>query len=109
MITTTLNLNLTDPEQQRMLFHALMSYIEDCPVMIFGSEGTLLHGDETAAMIAGMSKDFRMNCCCVQGINRGEFDSSDWPEMLEAARINWMNGATPGKSYIEFVKAGTNV
>jgi hypothetical protein len=109
MNTTTLKLTFTDPEQQRMLFGALMSYIEDCPVMIFGSDGTLLHGHETAKMIAGMSKDFRMNCSCVYGINPDEFDSSDWSELLEAARINWVNGVTPGQSYIEFVKEGTNI
>ena len=106
MNTTTLKLTFTDPEQQRMLFGALMSYIDACPVMIFGSDGTLLHGQETAKMIAGMSEDFGMNCCCVYGINPHEFDSSDWPELLEAARINWMNGEAPGQSYIEFVRAG---
>jgi len=109
MNTTTLKLTLTDPEQQRALFRALMSYIEDRPVMIFGSDGTLLHGDETAKAIAGMSEDFRMNCCCVYGINPDEFDSSDWSELLEAACINWMNGVIPSESYIEFVKAGANV
>lgn len=109
MDTTILNLTLTDPEQQLMLFRALMSYIEDCPVMIFGSDGTLLHGHETAKMIAGMSGDFRMNCGCFYGINPREFDSSDWAELLEAARVNWINGATPGASYIEFVRAGTNL
>ena len=109
MNTTTLKLILTDPEQPRMLFGALMSYIKDCPVMIFGFDGTLLHGHQTAKIIAGMSKDFRMNRCCVYGINPDEFDSSDWSELLEAARINWMNGITPGKSYTQFVKAGANV
>jgi len=109
MNTTTLNLTLTDPEQQRMLFRALMSYIEDRPVLIFGSEGKLLHGHETAKMIAGMSRDFSMNCFCVYGINPHEFDSSDWSELLEAARVNWINGATPGESYIELVKAGAKV
>src|ERR1700757_2775074 len=108
MNTNTLKLTLTDPEQQRMLFGSLMSYIEDHPVMIFGSDGTLLHGHETAKMIAGMSGDFRMNCYCVYGINTHEFDSSDWPALLEAARINWVNGATSGESYIEFVKTGAN-
>ena len=109
MKTTTLNLTLTDPEQQRMLFRALMSYIEDRPVMIFGSNGKLLHGHETAKMIAGMSRDFSMNCCCVYGINPHEFELSDWSELLEAARVNWINGATLGESYIEFVRAGTNL
>jgi hypothetical protein len=109
MNTTTLDLTLTDPEQQRMLFRALMSYIEDRAVMIFGSDESLLHGHETAKMIAGMSRDFSMNCWCVYGINPQEFDSSDWPELLAAARINWIKGATPGESYIEFVKAGANI
>lgn len=109
MNTTTLKLTLSNPEQQRMLFRALMSYIEDRPVMIFGSDGTLLHGDKTARMIAGMRGDFRMNCGCFYGINPHEFDSSDWAELLEAARINWMNGATPGESYVGFVKAGANL
>jgi hypothetical protein len=109
MNTTTLKLAFSDPEQQRMLFGALMSYIEDRPVMVFGSDGTLLHGHETAKMIAGMSKDFRMNCFCVYGINPDEFDSTDWSELIEAARINWVKGVTPGQSYVEFVKAGANV
>jgi hypothetical protein len=109
MNTATLNLTLTNPEQQRMLFRALMSYIEDHPVMIFGSDGTLLHGHETAKMIAGMSRGFSMNCFCVYGINPHEFDSSDWSELLEAARVNWIKGATPDKSYIEFISAGVNL
>lgn len=109
MNTTTLKLALSNPEQQRMLFRALLSYIEDRPVMIFGSNGKLLHGYETAKMIAGMRRDFSMNCCSVFGINAQEFHSSDWSELLESARINWMNGATPGESYIEFVKAGADL
>lgn len=109
MNTTTLNLTLSDPEQQRMLFRALMSYIEDRPAMIFGSNGKLLHGHETAKMIARMSRGFSMNCFCVYGINPHEFDSSDWSELLEAARVNWVNGARLGESYIEFVSAGANL
>ena len=109
MKTTTLKLTLTSPEQQRMLFRALMSYIEGRPVMIFGSDGTLLHGDETATMIAGMSRDFSLNCCSVFGINPQEFYSSDWSELLEAARVNWIKGATPGESYMEFVRTGADL
>jgi hypothetical protein len=109
MNTTTLKLAFSDPEQQRMLFRALMSYIEDRPVMVFGSNAKLLHGHETAKMIAGMSRDFSMNCCCFYGINPQEFDSSDWSELLEAARVNWINGATPSESYIEFVRAGADI
>lgn len=109
MKSTMLNLTLTDPEQRRMLFRALMSYIEDRPVMVFGSNGKLLHGYETARMIAGMSRDFSMNCCSVFGINPQEFYSSDWSELLEAARVNWIKGATPGESYIEFVRTGADL
>lgn len=104
MDATTLNLTLSEPEQVRALFGALLCYIEGHPVVIFAPNKAVLHGTETLEGIVGANVG--LNCACIFGIDPHEFESSDWPELLEAARINWMQGATPGDSYVEFVKAG---
>lgn len=102
------NLNLTDPEATRMLFGALLTYIQGRPVIIFGTDGLILHGEENAKNIAalkGIADDMNILCCCVYGIDPQEFFASDWAEIMEAARRNWMQGETFGQSFINFVKA----
>jgi hypothetical protein len=90
MNTTTLKLTFTDPEQQRMLFGALMSYIEDCPVMIFGSDGTLLHGHETAKMIdRGDEAVGSKNCLCSRcAAGRGELIAKLLKEWSRRSDLN---------------------
>jgi hypothetical protein len=95
------------------LFRALLSYAEGMPVIVVVGNGDnewLLHGRETCQMIA------QLDGASITGkVIRLEGDSDaigcavldeacDWPEMLEAARQNFMKGSPRNESYIAWLK-----
>ena len=86
------------------LFGALHAYIEGFPVVVFATNGAVIHGTETLEGIRDGGT--ALNVACQYGINGQEFFASDWPYMLEAARQNFMQGKQPSPSFVEFVKAG---
>ena len=93
---------MPNPEHERKLFLALQAYAEGYPVLIFSDEGVLLHGEETCRAIVdtGVSIDAKD----VEDIPKVEFEATDWPDMLEAARRMFMEGASLDPEYEAWVK-----
>src|SRR2546430_2243272 len=86
---------------ERGLMLALKAYAEGHPVVVFSTEGALLHGEETCRAIvdAGVTLD----ATAVEDIPKVEFEATDWPEMLEAARRMFMEGASLDPEYEAWV------
>jgi hypothetical protein len=79
-----------NPKADKELNNAITSYREGRPVVVFDKAGCHLHGEEFLKQMAALGKslpDFSMDTTVIYGISREYFESSDWPEILEAARL----------------------
>jgi len=97
------NLEMGDGSEHDLL-KALLAYTEGCPVLVFAPNAAILHGIPTLEHIR--ATNVGLNTICVYGIDPHKFEASDWPDVLEAARITWMKGDKFGDSFIQFVKDG---
>ena len=97
------NLEMGDGSEHELL-KALFAYTQGVPAVIFSSAEHTIHGAETLQGI--IASNVGLNVCTVCGINEEQFFASDWPELLEAARHNWLNGEKFGDSFIQFLQDG---
>jgi hypothetical protein len=98
-------LQLNDSVSERNLFRALLAYAEGSPVVVFDDKGYLLHGEET--LKGAVAAEATLQSLIVTCIPKKEFEASDWPELLEAARQNFMHGEKLQPSYLQWVKQNT--
>ena len=70
------------------LDHAVRAYAEGHPVIIFENGGGLIHGQETLEVIRATG--IQLACVTIRGVPLDDWNNSDWPEMLEAARRVFM-------------------
>jgi hypothetical protein len=67
---------------------AVEAYSKGIPVVVRSPDGGLLHGQETLEVI--VSVGVPLECCVIRNISVDDFNNSDWPEVLEAARTVFM-------------------
>lgn len=73
----------------KLLNEAVAAYSDGRPVVVRDENGSLLHGEEFLKGIVALGQsmpDFRMGAIVFHGVSRKYFESTDWPEILEAAR-----------------------
>jgi hypothetical protein len=105
-------LRLEVPDGQKVelaLFTALLHYAEGMPVVVMVKPGLMLHGYETMRFIADTGIALKVAMIYVAGdreVIRSAFKAEDcgWPEVLEAARINFVQGRSPNESYVAWIK-----
>ena len=77
------------PEKLRSLAErVLAAYQQGRPVVLFDKEGNVLHGKETLEVVAQTGA--RIETLRIGDIDRQEFETSDLPELCEAARQVWL-------------------
>jgi hypothetical protein len=67
---------------------ALDSYQRGRPVIVKANDGGILHGQETLKAI--IETGTPLECAVIDGVDRKEFESTDWPEVLESFRLVFM-------------------
>jgi hypothetical protein len=72
---------------------AVDAYRNRFPVVVLDEEEHLLHGAETLQAIVDLG--IELQCFKVSGVNRKNFEESEWPEVLEAARRVFMKDGFP--------------
>ena len=75
------------------LQEAVNAYRHGLPVVVLDRDENLLYGTETLEIIAQTSVS--LQCKVIDGIDRIAFEESDWPEILEAARLVFMQNSFP--------------
>ena len=96
------NLNMPNPEARRQLFGALLAYASGNPVVVLDEGEQALHGEDTLKAIIDTKAPLK--AAVLHGIPRRDFEASDWPEVLEAARLNFMQGSKLSSSYLAWLK-----
>ena len=94
-----------------VLFEALLCYANGMHVIITVNGEYLMHGRETCELIAANPKNpgIKGKVFYLEGnvdqISRAfNAEDCDWPELLEAARENFMNDSQPSESYVDWLK-----
>jgi hypothetical protein len=72
---------------------AVEAYKNGHLVVVQDEQGRLLHGEETLESI--VATGVHLKCLCIKGVNFADYQKSDWPEVLEAARSLLMRGMWP--------------
>lgn len=67
---------------------AVQAYSEGKPVVVRANDGSLLHGQQTLEAIRSLGTG--LECLVVEDISAVDWNNSDWPELLEAAREVFM-------------------
>ena len=68
---------------------AVEAYAKGYPVVVFAAGDALVHGKQTLEAIAQLG--FGLNTIVIrQPFTVQEFEATDWPEVLEAARHTFM-------------------
>jgi hypothetical protein len=70
--------------------------------VVFSTEDKLLHGDDTLKAIVDTGAPIEVTA--IRDIPQVEFEATDWPEILEAARQMFMKGARLDDDYVAWVK-----
>jgi len=68
------------------------SYRSGMPVLIFDQHGKLIHGRETVKSISDTGAG--MNCMSITGMNREAWERSNAAEVLEVARLAFLEGGS---------------
>ena len=76
---------------EEALIDALLQYADGYPVVIRDRDGGILHGRESLESLIAL--DMPLTAVVVSGIPVEEWNASEWPERLEAARQLFMQGA----------------
>jgi hypothetical protein len=95
------NLEMGDGSEHELL-KALFAYTQGVPAVIFSSAEHRIHGAET--LQGTIASNVGLNVCTIYGIYEENFFASDWPELLEAARHNWLKGGKFGEGFIQFLQ-----
>jgi hypothetical protein len=80
---------------------AIAAYSEDKPVIVFSSDRRVCHCSDPAIKQRlssldstnemAVAKDLILKCTIVKlGFKQAEFETTDGPEIFEAARLNWL-------------------
>ena len=72
---------------------AVEAYRDGHLVVVQDEQGRLLHGEETLESIVAIGAP--LLCLRISGVNFADYQESDWPEILEAARLLLMRGTWP--------------
>lgn len=64
---------------------ALRAYSNELPVVIKDERGSVLHGKEILKQVVELGVS--LDCIVIDGVDRDLFESTTWPEKLEAARL----------------------
>jgi len=75
----------TSSEFENQMESALRAYIDERPVVVKDKHGSVLHGGETLRQITELGVP--LDCVVIEGVDRELFESTTWPEKLEAARL----------------------
>lgn len=89
-----------DESIKDLVLKAWESYRNGVPVVIFAPNKAVLHGVETLQMIvdAGVG----MNCLSIFGMPVDLWTQSNAPEVLEAARLAFLEGSSLGKAQMSW-------
>ena len=73
---------------------ALAAYNTGRPVIVFSTEGNLLHGvDELKAIV---DTQVGLECQVIRPeVSQSQWNESEWPEVFEAARSLWLSERLP--------------
>jgi len=82
-----------NPEIDKLLTGAFLAYTEGHPVIVLDEDEAVLHGGETLKSIVDL--EMHLDAAVVRGVPRDYFESTPWPEVLEAARQVFMNDQFP--------------
>ena len=83
-------------EIDSILGEAVAAYKYGCPVVVLSEENDLLHGEETLKTIKDLG--LSLKCRIFKGVPLKYWNDTDWPEILEAARLVFMQGKFPNAS-----------
>ena len=72
---------------------AVHEYSEGRAVVVKATDGGVLHGRETLQAIIDTGAS--LECSVIRDVDREQFEASDWPEILEAARQVFMRDQFP--------------
>jgi hypothetical protein len=75
------------------LNRAVEAYRNGTPVVVLSDDKGILHGTETLQAIKDTG--VAMACLIIEGIPAAQFNETDWPEKLEAARRLFMEDKWP--------------
>lgn len=64
---------------------AVAAYSSGVPVIVYSTEKQVLHGRETLEAIVQLGTP--LSCAIFEDISVDDWNNSDWPEVLEAARV----------------------
>jgi len=78
---------------ENALHRAVAAYREGHPVVVLSDEGATLHGEDFLRAVRDLSMPLEARV--IRGIPKAEFEASDWPEILEAARQVFLKNAWP--------------
>jgi hypothetical protein len=67
---------------------AVEAYSKGTPVIVYTPEGGVIHGRETMKVI--IDTGAALECVAIHGVSVDDWNNSDWPEVLEAARQVFM-------------------
>lgn len=67
---------------------AIEAYSGGLPVVVLSTDGGPIHGTETLDVITQLGTP--MKCLTIHGVPVDDWNNSDWPEVLEAARQVFM-------------------
>lgn len=81
-------------KEKQMMTVAVAAYQNDKPVIVFSTEGNLLHGNDDLQGLASI--EIAANCLVIRGFcSQAEWNDSNWPEVFAAAHELWMAGRLP--------------
>jgi hypothetical protein len=75
-------------QMHNAIMEAVTSYSKGTPVVVLSPDESVLHGKDTLKAIVELGCDLQVNI--VRDIDRGAFEATDYPEILEAARRVWL-------------------
>lgn len=108
-----LKLKICDGEKVELaLYMALLSYEEGMPAVVVLNNGYILHGRKTLEQVAADRSAIEGKLAKIiylegdaEEISRAfNTDDCDWPEMLEAGRRNFVDGAPGNESYVTWLR-----
>jgi len=85
---------LSNSEHERMLEGAVAAYATGTPVVVLAKdESVILHGEDTLQSIARLN--LPLEAFVVTGVDVDEWNASDWPGILEAGRLLFVQNKWP--------------
>jgi hypothetical protein len=83
-----------DPRLSQWMRDAFQAYQSGRPVAILDKSGSVIHGREELEAIDQLSMT---ECFVVRNVDVDQWNASEWPEILEAARQFYLPGKRKGR------------